>query len=234
MEAIILAGGLGKRLRSTVPDLPKPMAPVRERPFLAWLMDYWADQGVTDFVRSVGYKWDGIRQYFGDSHRGRPIGYAREETPLGTGGGLLLAMRTLKDPGPFLLLNGDTFAQADLGELLNSHRAAKASLTMALSRVDDCSRYGSVQLSPDGLITGFKEKRAGSGSGLINAGVYLIEPAALQEFSTGRPLSLETDILPDLLQKRLAMAGCEIAGSFIDIGLPEDYERAASIVTGEH
>ncbi len=230
MEAIILAGGMGKRLRSSVPDLPKPMAPVRGRPFLAWLLDYWRQQGISGFVLSVGYKWESIRQHFGDSYQGLPVAYAREDTPLGTGGGLLLAAQALTEPGPFLLLNGDTFLEANLPHMVDCHTSAKASLTLALTQVTDSSRYGSVKLDGNGRITDFTEKRLSAGSSLINAGVYLMGRQTLLDVTGKRPMSLETDILPDLLQAGVPMTGCKVAGRFIDIGLPEDYARAAAVL----
>jgi D-glycero-alpha-D-manno-heptose 1-phosphate guanylyltransferase len=196
-------------------------------------MDYWKERGASGFVLSVGYRWESIRDYFGDAFRGIPVRYATEHSPLGTGGALLLAARILREKTPFLLLNGDTFLQVDPFELTACQQRTGALLTMALTRVDDCGRYGSVELSAEELITGFAEKRQGAGCGLINAGVYLIDPVILQNLPTNQPLSLEIDILAGLLGEGVAMAGCEVNGNFIDIGLPEDYARASSVV-GPH
>jgi D-glycero-alpha-D-manno-heptose 1-phosphate guanylyltransferase len=125
-SAIILAGGLGTRLRSAVPDLPKPMAPIAGRPFLAYQLDYWIRQGVDRFVLSVGYRHESIMAYFGAAYRGIAVDYSVEQTPLGTGGGLLLALERL-DGGqrPFLLLNGDTYFEVDLATLSAFHDCNK-------------------------------------------------------------------------------------------------------------
>src|SRR3989344_6164126 len=113
MEAIILAGGLGSRLRATVPDLPKPMAPIHGRPFLEYLLDYWAGQGVSRFVLSVGYKRDIIEEHFATRYKGTEADYAVEDQPLGTGGGFLLRLNPLGRTGPFLILNEGTYLEVD-------------------------------------------------------------------------------------------------------------------------
>src|SRR3989338_2427013 len=132
MGGIGHAGGLGTRPRKAVPDVPKPMAPVGNAPFLAHLLDYWIGRGITHAILSVGYKADVIREYFGDCYEGIPIEYAIEETPLGTGGGLLLAAERLRESGPFLVLNGDTFFEVNLREMVRFHLERLAELTMAL------------------------------------------------------------------------------------------------------
>src|SRR5262245_49936719 len=123
MQAIVLAGGLGTRLRATIGDIPKPLAPVRGRPFLEYLLAYWIGQGVTSFILSVGYRSEMITGHFGASFRGAAIDYAVEDRPLGTGGGLLLATTRLAADDPFLVLNGDTYFEVPLAALLKFHAA---------------------------------------------------------------------------------------------------------------
>ena len=122
MEAIILAGGLGRRLRAAVPDVPKPMAPINDHPFLEYLIDYWISQGVDRFVLSVGYKHEIIKRHFGTRYKGIDVDYAVEDQPLGTGGGLLLALKRLRRTGPSLIMNGDTFFKVDLAPMRRYHQ----------------------------------------------------------------------------------------------------------------
>jgi len=178
MEAIILAGGLGSRLRATVPDLPKPMAPIHGRPFLEYLLDYWVGQGVNRFVLSVGYKRDIIEEHFATRYKGTEVDYAVEDQPLGTGGGLLLALKHLRRTGPFLIMNGDTFFEVDLAPMRRYHQEKRADLTIALREVEANSRYGSVGIDKEAKITTFDNRARTSGRALINGGVYLAEKSA--------------------------------------------------------
>ncbi len=230
MEAIILAGGLGTRLRVAVPDLPKPMAPIRGRPFLEHQMDYWIAQGVTRFILSVGYKRELIEAHFGEAYRQCQLAYAREEEPLGTGGGLLLALAQAQTE-TLLVLNGDTFFEVALESLYAQHAAKHAQLSIALRRVAHNDRYGEVVLDADNTITGFTTKPSGS-EGIINGGVYLMQRETMRQLAwqAGDKVALEQDIFPALLNKKLKIGGVEYPGAFIDIGVPEDYLRAASLL----
>lgn len=232
MEAIILAGGRGTRLHPVVPNLPKPMAPVNGRPFLEYQLDYWIGQDIRRFVLSVGYKYEIIQRYFGDRYKGVEITYAVEEKPLGTGGGLLMAAREIKYSGPFLVLNGDTFFEVDLGELHSFHTEKNADLTVGLLEVPVNSRYGGVLLGKGGDITAFQPRMSDSGSKLINGGVYLIEKGALSglEEIAGSELSLEDRLFPDLLRMGRRFFGFISKGRFIDIGVPDDYHAAATML----
>lgn len=228
--AIILAGGMGTRLRSAVPDLPKPMAPIRGRPFLEHQMDYWISQGVDRFVVSVGYMKELIVAHFGSSYRATPVTYAIEEKPLGTGGGLLLAARGLS--GNFLVLNGDTFFEVALEELARFHTERRSEWTVSLFRTNEPGRYMGMDVTASGEIVSLD---AGTGAlgRLANGGVYLVNASALArttEFVPGDKLSLESDLIPAFVGRGGKLCGLEFPGNFIDIGLPDDYFRAAGVL----
>lgn len=229
--AIILAGGLGTRLRHVVPDLPKPMAPVNGRPFLEHQMDYWIEQGVTRYVLSVGYRRQAIIEHFGARYRGVPVEYAVEETPLGTGGGFLQAVRASGLDAPFLVLNGDTFIEVDLAALCRFHHERGAAWTMSLFRAGEAGRYMGMRVDADGRIRALRSARCESGE-LANGGVYLIAPetASGLDFAPGCRVSLEDDILPAIAAAGVALYGMECTGRFVDIGVPSDYFLAADIL----
>lgn len=229
MEAIVLAGGLGTRLRAAVPDLPKPMAPVNGRPFLERLLDYWIAQGVTRFILSTGYRHEAITAHFGAAYRGTAISYAVESRPLGTGGGLLLAGGSLAAAGPFLVLNGDTFFEVPLVALRDFHAASRADVTLALFRSPQRARYTGIRLGEAGKIRFLTEGEKG---GLANGGVYLMERGLVEggPWQPLSPVSLEDDILPFALQGGKRAFGMEFSGRFLDIGVPEDYARAAEVL----
>jgi len=226
--AIILAGGLGTRLRSAVPDLPKPMAPIAGRPFLAHQMDHWIGQGVRRFVLSVGYRHEAISGFFGHNYRGAALDYVVETSPLGTGGALLLAAAQLTSDAPALLLNGDTYFDVSLAALSARARAHDAHWCFALFRSADPARYMGVGLGGDGRIEALRAPEAP----LANGGVYLFRPSALEGLAqdAGRAVSLENDLFPQLFARGQRFAGLECAGDFIDIGVPHDYQRAASVL----
>ena len=226
--AIILAGGLGTRLRSAVPDLPKPMAPVAGRPFLEHQLDFWIAQGVRHVILSVGYRHEAISGHFGSRWRGATIDYAVETSPRGTGGALLLAAAQLPDDRPALLLNGDTWFDVRLDALAARALKHDAHWCFALFRHDDAARYMGVALARDGRITALRAPAAP----LANGGVYWFRPAALRElaFDAAQPLSLENDLFPRLVAAGQRFAGLECGGAFIDIGVPADYHRAAAVL----
>lgn len=227
--AVILAGGLGTRLRSAVPDLPKPMAPINGRPFLEHQMAFWRAQGVSRFVLSVGYRREVVIRHFGEAFEGAPVRYAEETTPLGTGGGMLLAAQGLTED--FLVLNGDTFFDVDLAALQRFHQDKEADWTIALFRADQAGRYMGVDLAEDDRIRSLRSG-AGAPGRLANGGVYMIRPQALAAlgFAAGERLSLEDDILPKLQAGRDRVFGLAFPGAFIDIGAPDDYHRAAGVL----
>jgi D-glycero-alpha-D-manno-heptose 1-phosphate guanylyltransferase len=228
-SAIILAGGLGTRLRDAVPDLPKPMAPVAGRPFLAHQMDHWIGQGIDHFVLSVGYLATAISNHFGDRYRGVPIDYAVEPAPLGTGGALLLAAAKLRSSEPVVLLNGDTYFDVDLRQLASQAARHGADWCLALFRHDDAIRYMGVAMTAKGRITALRAPKAP----LANGGVYWFRPAALANagVAAGQAASLENGLLPRFLDQGQCLAGLVCAGHFIDIGVPHDYHRAAGVLS---
>ncbi|HUN90548.1 MAG TPA: sugar phosphate nucleotidyltransferase [Burkholderiaceae bacterium] len=228
---VVLAGGLGTRLRSVVPDLPKPMAPVAGRPFLEWLLDYWIGQGIDRIVLSVGYRREIIERHFGASYRGIRVDYAVEETPLGTGGGLLLAAALLSSEREFLLINGDTFFEVGLPRLREFHRGRGAAWTVALFRANEAGRYMGMEVDADMRIVSLKSG-AGTPGRLANGGVYLVDTAGLAAlpWRAGSRASLEDDIMPAVDAAGGALYGLEIDGRFIDIGVPADYLRAAEVL----
>jgi len=199
------------------------MAPIGERPFLAILLDYLAEQGVASVVLAVGYMHDAIASFFGDSYRNLAISYAVERVPLGTGGAMRLALAQT-GPGPVLVLNGDTLLRIRYREFLAAHQRGGSSLSIALTKVPDASRYGAVSLS-NGRLTAFGAKR---GPGLINTGVYALDARFFDGYELPEAFSFENDFLRPLVQqRRLAPGGVVVDAYFIDIGVPEDYERAA-------
>lgn len=231
IPAIILAGGLGTRLRQAVPDLPKPMAPLEGRPFLEYQMDYWIAQGVRRFVLSVGYKHELIEKHFGPAYGGAEVAYAVEAAPLGTGGGLLLAMGAMRSAGPWLVLNGDTFFDVDLAGLVNFHETRQAEITLSLFPVENNTRYTGVEIDDAQRITKLKSVSDG-GRRLINGGVYLLAETALAglPYRPGDKASFESDILEKALEAGKRLYGYSCSGKFIDIGVPEDYARAARLL----
>jgi D-glycero-alpha-D-manno-heptose 1-phosphate guanylyltransferase len=227
--AIILAGGLGTRLKKVNPVLPKPLASINNRPFLEYLMDYWIDQGISRFILSIGYKSQLIIDHFGQNYRQIPIDYIVEDLPLGTGGGLLMSSKGLVEP--FLVLNGDTFFEVDLDNLYEFHLECKSEWTFSLFRTSQFERYMGMDVSPNGEILSLKSESKKS-SGLANGGVYLIEPSVLGllAFKAGDKASLEDELLPNFISNGGILYGQEYKGKFIDIGVPEDYYQAIDIL----
>jgi D-glycero-alpha-D-manno-heptose 1-phosphate guanylyltransferase len=230
-SAIILAGGLGTRLRAAVPDLPKPMAPVNEKPFLAHLMQYWIAQGVDHMVLSVGYRYQMIIDYFGTQFEGISLEYAIEEAPLGTGGGLILASKKVNQKENFLLLNGDTYFEVELKDLINFSNKTNADWCFSLFRTAEEGRYLGLNILPDGQITSFKSS-TGSLERLANGGVYLVNPRALSSIPLmcEDKLSLEEDVFGMGMEMGQRFYAVEFQNTFIDIGVPDDYRRSSILL----
>ena len=228
-EAIILAGGAGTRLKSVVADLPKPMADVAGRPFLAYQLDYLAAAGVGHVVLSVGYLCERIMEWFGDNYQGIRISYAVEEEPLGTGGGIRESIN-LTTADNLLVLNGDTWFPVCLRSLEEAHDNSRSDLTMALKLLSDFERYGTVSFS-GGRVTGFSAKGFCQ-QGYINGGVYLLDRAVADHFPERRSFSFESDFLEPMVQ-RIDICPFVSDAYFIDIGIPEDYQRAQIELPGQ-
>lgn len=224
-EAIVLAGGLGTRLRSVVDDVPKALAPVAGRPFLAWLLDALAIQGIRRVVLATGYLGDQVEDAFGATWQSMALAYSRETRPLGTGGAIALALRMIEGDTCFVL-NGDTWLQLDYAMFDAQMRAAGGVLGLALARVSDVTRYGAVHLDRT-RVTGFAEK-GGSGPGYINAGVYRMARSLADEFPAAEAFSFERDVLVPVVARGGAATFTATEG-FIDIGVPEDLLRAQSV-----
>jgi NDP-sugar pyrophosphorylase family protein len=220
--AMILAGGLGKRLRSVVSDRPKPMANVWGAPFLEILIESLADKGVRQFVLLTGYKGEAIEEHFAGCCRSDVrIFFSHERSPLGTGGAVKNAEAFATDPS--LLVNGDTFFDADLDSLLQFHIDTGAEATLSLFKVEDVSRYGSVVVDRKGMVIGFREKDEGvRAPGLINAGFSLLSMGLISSLPNG-PFSMEREIFPSLVGSG-KMFGLVQERHFFDIGTPESYE----------
>lgn len=233
METVILAGGLGTRLRSVVPDLPKPMAPVDGRPFLEYLLDFWIGRGASRFILAVGYRREAIISHFGRSYKGVPVDYAVEETPLGTGVGLFRSLEKIGGEESFLVANGDTFFDFDLAPISAMHEGRNAALSMVLRAMPEAGRFGTVELFPDGRIERFCPPGQGTSPFLINGGGYLVEPTFLRgekmRWDGKSPLSLESDLFPAWIASGHSLYGIRGEGEFIDIGIPEEYNRCGDL-----
>ena len=221
MECVVLAGGKGTRLRSVVSDLPKCMAPVAGRPFLAWLLDDLREAGFDHIILSLGYKHEAVEAWVATRPDRDSITCVVEEEPLGTGGGVRLALRQAREDAVFIL-NGDTFFGVDYPAMQAFHRQNGAQATLALKPLRDFDRYGEVTLDGEGRITAFREKRP-CAEGLINGGVYLLQRDALAEMP--ERFSLEKDYFEPKAESA-GLAGFRSEGYFIDIGIPADYARA--------
>lgn len=220
--AVILAGGLGTRLRSVINDLPKPMAPVNGKPFLHYIFQYLVKQQISEVVLSAGYKHEAIEDFFGDEYLGIKTRYSVEEEPLGTGGGIKMAFGLLD--GPAYVLNGDTFFDVDLQSLKESYFETGSDMVVALKGLKNFDRYGTVQLNAENRITKFEEKKLVA-EGLINGGVYFFDKNLFDKVKTETKFSFEKEIL-EKYTGELKFTGKVFDGYFIDIGIPEDYNKA--------
>jgi D-glycero-alpha-D-manno-heptose 1-phosphate guanylyltransferase len=225
--AFILAGGLGLRLRPVVSDRPKPMAAVGDTPFLEILIDSLARKGVRDFVLLTGFRGEMIEDHFHSLKQdGISIKFSQEAVPMGTGGAVKNAERFATDPT--LLVNGDTFFDADLDALYRFYVEKNAQVILSLYEVEDVSRYGSVRVDINGRITGFSEKKQAGGCGLINAGLSLLSADFIEALPEGS-YSMEQEIFPKLVGTGRMFGLCQDR-PFFDIGTPESYEAFNSFV----
>ena len=222
-ECIILAGGLGTRLRSEVADLPKCMAPVAGKPFLHWVITYLQSQEITSFVFSLGYMHEVIEQYIKENYPFLHVQFSIENEPLGTGGAIKLAMQLCKEEN-VLVVNGDTLFETNNDHLWNEHIKNNSACTLALKPMQDFERYGAVMINDKHLITAFTDKKP-MHKGLINGGVYLINQKSFNQIDLPEKFSFEKDFLEKYLET-LNIIGIEDNGYFIDIGIPEDFKKA--------
>ncbi|EAL1750873.1 D-glycero-D-manno-heptose 1-phosphate guanosyltransferase [Campylobacter coli] len=214
MQAIILCGGLGTRLKSVIKDIPKPMAPINDKPFLEFIFEYLKKQGIKEVILAVSYKYEVIKEYFKDEFLGIKIKYSIEKEPLGTGGAIKEALKFIKNEA--YVLNGDTFFGIDLSKLkLNGSK-----ICLALKQMNDFDRYGTVNVNEQGIVTSFEEK-VFKKQGLINGGIYLLKKDIFDEFSLEKKFSFEEFLQENY--KSLKIQTQIFDDYFIDIGMPEDY-----------
>src|SRR5437773_5229776 len=229
VRAFVLCGGHGTRLRSVLVDRPKSMALISGTPFLQLLLDRLRSQGVSDVILGTGHMAEKIEGYFGSGNKfAMRIRYSREDEPLGTGGALKLAEPLISDP--VLVLNGDSYVEWNLNPMLGLFRK-DADIVVVLQAVADVSRYGSVALDQEGRITQFIEKGVRGGPGLINAGVYLLRKRIVRDLPAGTAISLEREVFPRLLER--GVFGLVCTGLFIDIGIPDDFKRAQTLLASQ-
>lgn len=226
IDAVILCGGLGSRLKKVVHDRPKPMAEIQGRPFLDLLIDHTAAFGITRYILCTGYMANCIEHYYAQTVGSLTFSFSQEKIPLGTGGALKNAESLIRS-NPFLVLNGDSFCPVDLEGFITQHRAKNAQLSLVVSEAEDSVDFGSLWLDHDGRIVGFQEK-TNHGHKLINAGVYLFDKKILDMIPHHKPYSLEHDLFPDLVGKEFY--GFFSVEKVLDIGTPERYELAKKIL----
>ena len=227
MEAIVLAGGFGTRLREVVSDLPKPMAPVAGRPFLEILLAMLAQKGFTRIVLSLGFMSEKIVAHFGDSYMGMELVYEIESQPLGTGGAIRMALARCAADHVYIF-NGDTYLDVEVNAMESLWQAEQHPV-IVVREVPDTARFGRIEMQ-DGRINAFLEKGM-AGQGFINAGCYILPKNALDDFPLGLAFSLETEFFIQNLQ-RIRFDGFVTHGRFIDIGVPDDYALAQTELAG--
>lgn len=221
-EAVILAGGLGTRLKNVVDDLPKSLAPVAGQPFLSYILESLLKASFTRVVLAAGYKHQAIIERYGDDYKGMNIEYSVEDEPLGTGGALFKAS-ALISARYFFVFNGDTFFNTDIAGFENFFNKGKCDMAVSLKPMKDFKRYGSVTLEGERILS-FNEKKYCS-EGLINGGIYIIDNKWLKRISPGEKFSFEKDVMETRV--RIDRINGYISDTyFIDIGIPEDYARA--------
>jgi mannose-1-phosphate guanylyltransferase len=222
MQALILAGGEGTRLRPLTTTYPKPVVPLVDRPFIGFMLDWLRAHGVDEVIMGCGHMADGVRAVLGDgSGYGVRLSFVEEPRPLGTGGALKFAEDLLDER--FLMLNGDVLTDLDLTAQLAQHEASGARATLALTPVEDPSAYGLVRLDGDGQVTEFVEKPSADqiDTNNISAGAYVLERSVLELLEPGKPASIERDVFPRLVGNGLF--GYVGEGYWMDIGTPDRY-----------
>jgi D-glycero-alpha-D-manno-heptose 1-phosphate guanylyltransferase len=223
LECIVLAGGLGTRLKEAVPELPKCLAPVAGRPFLEHVIHQMQKQGVEHFVFSLGYKYEFITEFLSKTFPNLHYSLSIEDEPLGTGGAILKAMSYCKENN-IVVINGDTFFNTSLDPVMSFHTQHNSSCTLVLKPMKDFDRYGVVELNNAHQIAAFQEKKHYD-FGLINGGTYVINKAEFLNKNLPQKFSFEKDYLERLIGTENIMGFVQDV-YFIDIGIPEDFNRA--------
>ena len=224
MKAIILVGGEGLRLRPLTCNVPKPMVPIANKPFLEHMLDNLKRHHIDEVILAICYLPDFIQRHFGDGGSfGMRLTYAVEQVPLGTGGAVKNAQRFLDDT--FVVFNGDIFSDINLTDMIEFHRSHEAKATIALTPVEDPTAYGVVETDPQGNVKRFIEKPSWENvtTNLINAGTYVLEPEVLDLVPFGTYCMLERGLFPDLVEQGISFLGYRSSSYWIDIGIPQDY-----------
>jgi len=231
LKAIILAGGIGTRLRPLSCTRPKLLFPILNKPLLDWTLERLVETGVSGVTLAVKYMAEVLMQRYSEEKFGLKITYSIEKKPMHTGGAIKCAEEFIDHEEPFLVLNGDIFSTFDYSALLKKHEETNAEATIALYRVEDPSRYGTVKLTKENRVTQFIEKAplGRAPSDLINAGIYVLDPKIFNYIPSGRPVSIEHEVFPKLAEEG-KLFGHEFKEFWIDIGKPEDYLRANRIL----
>jgi len=230
VTAVVLAGGLGTRLRAAVSDRPKVLADVAGQPFLERIFEQLQGFGIRKVVVCTGYMAEQIEHLYPASFKDLSISYSREHSLLGTAGAIRFALEHITTDKA-LVLNGDSYCDFDYRAFKSFHDGKDADASILLTYVEDCARYGSVVLDQECRVESFVEKSGAGGAGFINAGVYLMERALIKEIPPGRVLSLEKDIFPKWIGRRF-FGHASNAPMFIDIGTPQSFQRAQSLFSG--
>ncbi len=224
VPAVILAGGFGTRLRSVVSDYPKVLAPVSGRPFLTYLLDQLEMAGWREVVLCTGYMSDKVEAALGPRYKTMSLAYSVEQEPLGTAGAVRLALSHF-EADLCLVMNGDSYVQADFAAFLRWHREQGFAGSLMLNHVEDAARYGTVDVTPEGVVAGFHEKQGQPVPGWINAGVYLLPRPWLEAIPAGQSVSIERECFPTWTQQG-RLGGFRTRSAFIDIGTPESFAQA--------
>lgn len=226
MKVVILAGGLGTRLRSVVNEVPKPLAPIKGIPYLAYMLRVLYEKGLREFILSVGYKSEHFDAFVATQRKTLPaikLEVLVEPEPLGTGGAIKYCFEHYQDDR-YLIFNGDSFCDFHLEDLLDA--ATQHGASMVIAKVSNISRYGEVTIKPDGQVEAFHEKQPVNREGLINAGMYCLPGNIFADYEGPASFSFEQNIMPGILARGLYTVPA--TGQFIDIGIPEDYQTLAN------
>lgn len=219
---LVLAGGMGTRLRGQVPNVPKVLAIVRGRPFLTYLLDWLCDSGTREVVLCTGFRAEMVQQAIGARYRSLDVRYSVEREPLGTGGAARLALNLLEaSDGQVIVMNGDTLVDLDLGAMLRHHVVSGAQGTVAVTHAQDAGRFGTVAVDQGMWIRRFAEKQSETPSAWVSMGIYVLERRLLGEAPSGTRASIEYDLLPRWVETGLS--AYVSSGRFVDIGTPESY-----------
>jgi len=223
-EAIILAGGLGTRLKHAVNNVPKSMAPINGKPFLEYQLAYIAKFGINHVILSVGYMKEAVMEHFGKMFMNIQLEYAIEGEPLGTGGAVMnsLPHATAKE---IMILNGDSVFRVDLLKMSEFHYFVASRLTIAVKHLNEAGRFGTVEFDKSCRILSFHEKKNDGNPGYINGGIYILDRSLLEGVGMPGKFSLEKDLFEKICHQHPVYA-FPSGGYFLDIGVPEDYRKA--------